>query len=68
MNAKQLHGIVVQNPFHMGYLGVRTMVEQLQGKPVEKVIDTGVEMITPENLSTAQSQALLHPPINDYLN
>ena len=67
MNAKQLHGIVVQNPFHMGYLGVRTMVEQLQGKPVEKVIDTGVEMITPENLSTAQSQALLHPPINEYL-
>ncbi|MFL6274396.1 MAG: substrate-binding domain-containing protein [Blastocatellia bacterium] len=67
MNAKQLHGIVVQNPFHMGYLGVRTMVEQLQGKPVEKVIDTGVEMITPDNLSTPQSQALLKPPINEYL-
>src|SRR5437660_5315747 len=26
MRAKQLHGIVVQNPFNMGYLGVRTMV------------------------------------------
>ena len=24
MNAKQLHGFVVQNPFYMGYLGVRT--------------------------------------------
>ncbi|HEY9230492.1 MAG TPA: substrate-binding domain-containing protein [Blastocatellia bacterium] len=68
MNAKQLHGFVVQNPFHMGYLGVRTMVEQLQGKSVEKVIDTGVEMITPENLNTAQTQALLHPPIKDYLD
>src|SRR5262249_48000622 len=36
MKAKQLHGIVVQNPFNMGYLGVRTMVESLQGKAVEK--------------------------------
>src|SRR5437588_8948472 len=32
MRAKQLHGIVVQNPFNMGYLGVRTMVESLKGK------------------------------------
>jgi ribose transport system substrate-binding protein len=68
LNAKQLHGFVVQNPFYMGYLGVRTMVEKLQGKSVDKVIDTGVEMITPENLNTAQTQALLKPPINDYLN
>lgn len=68
MNAKQLHGIVVQNPFHMGYLGVRTMVERLQGKNVDKLIDTGVEIITLENLNTPQSQALLKPPINDYLN
>lgn len=68
LNAKQLHGFVVQNPFYMGYLGVRTMVEKLQGKSVDKVIDTGVEMITPENLNTAQMQTLLKPPINEYLN
>ncbi|MEN3333610.1 MAG: ribose transport system substrate-binding protein [Blastocatellia bacterium] len=67
LNAKQLHGFVVQNPFYMGYLGVRTMVEKLQGKSVDKVIDTGVEMITPENLNTAQMQTLLKPPINEYL-
>src|SRR5262245_57526963 len=67
MRAKQLHGIVVQNPFNMGYLGVRTMVEQLLGKPVEKRIDTGVTMITPENLDAAETQALLHPPLDQYL-
>src|SRR5438270_1703256 len=67
MRAKQLHGIVVQNPFNMGYLGVRTMVEQLQGKSVEKRIDTGVTMITPDNLDTPESQALLHPPLDQYL-
>jgi ribose transport system substrate-binding protein len=67
MRAKQLHGIVVQNPFNMGYLGVRTMVESLQGKPVEKRIDTGVTMITLENLDGADTQALLHPPLDQYL-
>lgn len=67
MRAKQLHGIVVQNPFNMGYLGVRTMVESLQGKTVEKRIDTGVTVITPENLDAKESQALLHPPLDQYL-
>jgi len=67
MKAKQLHGIVVQNPFNMGYLGVRTMVESLQGKSVEKRIDTGVTMITPENLDAPDSQTLLHPPLEQYL-
>ena len=32
MRAGQLHGIVVQNPFNMGYLGVRTMVDHLLGE------------------------------------
>ncbi len=50
INANQLHGIVVQNPFNMGYLGVRTMVDSLLGKPVEKKIDTGVMLVTKENL------------------
>jgi len=67
MGAKQLQGIVVQNPFNMGYLGVKTMVESLQGKPIEKRIDTGVTMITPDNLNAAETQALLHPPLDQYL-
>src|SRR5881394_4247569 len=67
MGAKQLHGIVVQNPFNMGYLGVKSMVESLQGKTVDKRIDTGVNMITLDNLDTPESQALLHPPLDQYL-
>src|SRR5213080_1680184 len=67
MRTKQLHGIVVQNPFNMGYLGVRTMVESLQGKTVDKRIDTGVTMITSDNLDSPESQALLHPPLDQYL-
>jgi ribose transport system substrate-binding protein len=67
MRAKHLHGIVVQNPFNMGYLGVRTMVDSLQGKTVDKRIDTGVTMITPDNLDAKDTQSLLHPPLDQYL-
>ena len=37
-----VQGLVVQNPVFMGYKGVMTMIEHLQGKKVEKRIDTGV--------------------------
>ena len=67
INANQLHGIVVQNPFNMGYLGVRSIVDHLQGKPVEKRIDTGVTMVTPDNLGAPEIQTLLHPPLDQYL-
>src|SRR3989454_8064440 len=67
MRTKQLHGIVVQNPFNMGYLGVRTMVDSLLGKTVERRIDTGVTMVTLDNLNVPEIQTLLHPPLAQYL-
>jgi ribose transport system substrate-binding protein len=67
MNNKQLNGIVVQNPFNMGYLGVRTMVDHLNGRTVEKTTDTGVTLVTPDNLNSADIQTLLHPPLVQYL-
>jgi ribose transport system substrate-binding protein len=67
MKSNQLNGIVVQNPFNMGYLGVRTMVDHLLGRAVEKQTDTGVTMVTPDNLNSAEIQTLLHPPLDQYL-
>jgi len=67
INVNQLHGIVVQNPFNMGYLGVRTMVDSLLGKQVDKKIDTGVMLVTKENLQSPEVNALLHPPLDQYL-
>jgi ribose transport system substrate-binding protein len=67
INANQLHGIVVQNPFNMGYLGVRTMVDNLLGKPVSKQIDTGVMLVTKDNMQSPDVQSLLHPPLDQYL-
>ncbi|HKD10753.1 MAG TPA: substrate-binding domain-containing protein [Thermoanaerobaculia bacterium] len=67
MRAGELHGVVVQNPFRMGELGVKTLIDHLRGRKVEPRIDTGVALITPENLSTEPSQLLLHPPLDRYL-
>ena len=67
MHAKQLDGVAVQNPMKMGYLGVKTMVDHLKGKPVEKRIDTGVVLVTPESMDTPEMKELTHPPIDKYL-
>lgn len=56
-----IHALIVQNPFKMGYLGVKTAHDKLQGNPVEKRVDTGVEVITQENINDPEIQKLLHP-------
>ena len=67
IKARQLDGIVVQNPMRMGYLGVKTMADYLRGKPVERRIDTGVMLVTDANLDSAATQEVIHPPIARYL-
>ena len=67
VRSRQLDGVVVQNPMRMGYLGVKTMVDHLRGKPVERRIDTGVMLVTAANLDSAATQELIHPPITRYL-
>jgi ribose transport system substrate-binding protein len=54
-----IQALVVQNPFRMGYLGVKAAVDVLSGKPVEKRIDTGVSIVTLENLNENHIQDLL---------
>jgi ribose transport system substrate-binding protein len=68
MRAKQLDGVAVQNPMKMGYLGVKTMVAHLKGQPVEKRIDTGVSLVTPENMDEPASKELTNPPVARYLS
>jgi ribose transport system substrate-binding protein len=57
----KVHGIVLQDPVTMGYLGVKTMVAHLEGNDVEKRIVTGEYVATPENMDTAQMKKLLEP-------
>ena len=62
-----LQALVIQDPLKMGYLGVMTMVQHLQGKPVEKRIDTGVTLVTRDNMNDPANADLLAPPISKYL-
>jgi ribose transport system substrate-binding protein len=57
----------VQNPMKMGYLGVKTLVAHLRGQKVEREIDTGCELITPENMDNPAVADLLRPPLEKYL-
>jgi ribose transport system substrate-binding protein len=57
----------VQDPFGMGYLAVKTAVQALQGETVSRRIDTGVTMVTPENMTEPKVETLLHPEIEKWL-
>ncbi len=63
----EIHGLAVQDPFRMGYEGVRTAVAILNKQPFEKQVDTGVTMVTKENLSDAAVKELLNPDLNKWL-
>jgi ribose transport system substrate-binding protein len=56
-----IQGLVLQNPVKMGYLGVQQMVFYLRGQPFEKRIDTGVYMVTRENMDDPEMRSLLMP-------
>jgi ribose transport system substrate-binding protein len=62
-----IHGLVVQNPFNMGYLGVKAIIAYRKGEPVEAKVDTGETLVTPENLDQPEIQALLFPDVKTYL-
>ena len=67
LESGDVHGLVVQNPVKMGYLGVKTMVDHLGGEPVAKRIDTGVVLVTRDNMAQPDMQVLLNPPLEKYL-
>ena len=64
----EMSGFILQDPFGMGYQAVKTAVQHLQGQKVPAVIDTGVHVITPDNVNTPEMAALLDPPVGKYLN
>ena len=55
-----IDSLVVQDPYKMGYIGVKTLVDKINGKEVPKLIDTGVELVTLERLEESKIKALLN--------
>jgi ribose transport system substrate-binding protein len=63
----ELQGLVLQNPFLMGDLGVRTLVASLDGSKVASRVDTGVVVATPQNMDDPDIRALLAPDLAQWL-
>lgn len=61
LEAGVIRGIVLQKPFNMGYLAVKTAVELLKGERVPARIDTGSAVVTRENMNERENQKLLFP-------
>jgi ribose transport system substrate-binding protein len=62
-----ISGLVLQDPFNMGYLAVKTMVLHLKGEKVERRIDTGSKLVTKLNMSEPQMKQLLRPELDQWL-
>ena len=54
-------GLVVQKAFKMGYRGVKETVLMLRGKKYEKDVNSGCELVTPENMYSSEIEKLLFP-------
>ncbi len=57
-----INGFVVQNPFQMGYLGVKMLYDKVVNniEPVER-IDTGVVWVDMQNYNNPEIQKILYP-------
>ena len=62
-----VQALVVQNPMKMGYLGVMTIVDAINKKRVPKKVDTGVQVVTAENMEQPEIKELVYPPYDKYL-
>lgn len=54
-------GLVVQKAFKMGYLGVKETVRMLRGKSYQKDVNSGCQLVTPENMYSSEIEKLLFP-------
>jgi ribose transport system substrate-binding protein len=59
LKAGAIDALVLQNPFKMGYEAVKAMVSKLNGQEPPRLIDTGVKLLTKDNLDTPEMQQLL---------
>ena len=67
LKAGDVQALVVQAPVKMGYLGVKTLVAHLRKQKVEKRIDTGVTLVSRENMADPEVAELLNPPLKEFL-
>lgn len=56
-----IQATVTQNPFSMGYLGVKYAVLKLHGKKIPSYIDTGLAVVDKDDMYLPENQKILFP-------
>lgn len=59
LKAGEINGLILQNPYKIGYEGVRVMLDHLDKKPVPATVDTGAILVTKDNLDSPAVKELL---------
>lgn len=59
LKGNKIQGLIVQDPYGMGYTGVQTMLAHLRGQDVPRYIDTGVKLVTLPDLDKPEIRKLL---------
>jgi ribose transport system substrate-binding protein len=63
----EIDALVLQNPFNMGYLSVKTLVQYIRGGKVERRIDTGATLVTKVNMDQPDIKERLQPNLDRWL-
>ncbi len=67
VRASSIDALVLQDPFNMGYLSIKTLVQQLRGEKVEPRLDTGSRLVDKLNLDTPEIRELVTPDLKKWL-
>lgn len=56
-----MQAAVVQDAYQIGYIGLKTLHEAMNGKPVEKIVDVPAVLVTKANLKQEKIQKIINP-------
>lgn len=60
-----VEALIVQRPFNMGYLGIRTLLRTLRGEKIEPVTYTDSVLVRKEEMYSEENQKLLFPIVQE---
>ena len=67
LKAGVIDSLVLQDPFQIGYQGLKTLLDHHAGKNVPKIIALPPVLVTHDNMNDPKMQQLLNPDISRYL-
>ena len=64
LNDGTIAALVVQDPYRMGYDGIKTALAASKGEKVATDVDTGANLVSKANMNEPKIAALIHPKLN----